>query len=617
MIARLASVIGALLFIGTLVSFQPAVSMWAWRRFDTYPDLQKVREDAASSKLPWRRLAARLAGAAYDEGLRAAAEGDARRQASGFRAAKRNAFLAYLALHGPLFLGWTGLVAASAAAIRGLRKEAIDIDRRLVRFDLSQVGRVGIVLPEGDLPDVAAACEPVCEMLRLDGEEMEVFELIRRTAIEHGPGSSAVDLELGRLPATKAATFRDALAVRRGVLERLHAHRQAGDGVTQALLELREELREMGEATPLRMRGLRLLAAHPRHPASIGYHGSNPGGLALHTVAVVRRGLEMIRAGIVKGPDRNAFVTTLLFHDVGKLVSYEEREDLFVAVDGLHAQNGAMVLGAMAELWQEHGEEDARRILLSVGQEHDPDGIPLSMRSACEPLLAALQEADGSMAAEEGAVSAELLAEAVNAVVTAFPTIVRDMNINGGKLQSKPDGFFDQEKRALFLLEPRFRDELAACLDPAWRKALAISFRRPGGGRAHPGWLSVADALEKDGALPRSIAIGDRRTEVDHNHLVSVAVGKVIFQGAFPVDLEWLRSRVGKDTFEQLTFRWELSRSFPIVAAARGTDIAAWKELHELMRKGDGSKQQPDAAGRKQKKRKGPKDSKEGDVAAA
>lgn len=231
---------------------------------------------------------------------------------------------------------------------------------------------------------------------------------------------------------------------------------------------------------------------------------------------------------------------------------------------------------------------DARRILLVVGNEHDPDAIPLSMRAACEPLLAAVMEADGSVAAAEGAVSAALVAEAVSAVVSAFPSIVRDMNINGGKLSSKPDGFFDQEKRVLFLLEPRFRDELTACLDPVWRKALGISFRRKSG-RAHPGWLAVAEGLDKDGALPRSVVIGERRTEVDGNHLMSVAVGKVIFQGAFPVDLDWLRSRIGKDAFEQLTFHWELNKSFPVVAASRGTDIAAWKELHELLKSGGGN----------------------------
>lgn len=355
MIARFVSVVGALLMVGTMVSFQPAVSMWIWRRYETFPDLDAVRRDTRSSRIPWRSVAVTLAERAYDEGLRAASEPDRTRQGRAFQSAKRDALLAYVALHGPLFIGWTGLVAAGVAAARGLRKEAIDLDDQTVRFDVSHVGRVGIVLPERDLPDLGECPEPACRTLRLDGEGMEVFELIRRTAIEHGPDSAAVEVELSRLPAAKAPAFREAMVARRHVLVQLHEHRKAGDAVMQALLELREELREMGELTPLRMRGLRVLAAHPRHPASIGFHGSEPGGLVLHTVAVVRRGLEMIRTGVVKPAERSALVTALLFHDIGKIVSYEERDGRFVAVDGLHAQNGALVLGAMPELWDEHG----------------------------------------------------------------------------------------------------------------------------------------------------------------------------------------------------------------------------------------------------------------------
>ncbi|MFN7971291.1 MAG: hypothetical protein U0166_02925 [Acidobacteriota bacterium] len=196
MIARIVSVIGGLLVVATLLSFQPPVTMWIWRRFDTFPDLGAVRETARGSRLPWRSVAIGFAEGAYEKGRRAMEEPNLGRQARAFREAKRDAFLAYMALHGPLFLGWAGLVATGVAIARGRRREPIDLDRMLVKFDLSGVGRVGIVLPERELPSMGADVGPACKALQVEGEDLEVFELIRRTAIEHGPASVAVEREI-------------------------------------------------------------------------------------------------------------------------------------------------------------------------------------------------------------------------------------------------------------------------------------------------------------------------------------------------------------------------------------------------------------------------------------
>ena len=606
-------VMGALVMVlvmTSILSVTPAVAARIWARWGGYPDLVVARETVAESILPWRGSAAALVDRAWERATRAAAEPEVNARNRGFLAARRDAVLAYLVLHGPVFLLWGAAIGGLILWSRGAGPQEVDLEVGVLSFDLQGVSRVGLRVAERQLPTLGDV-EPARTSLGLDDEQVEVFEDLRRMAIDAGPGASDLQRELERLPAGLSERFRAALAERSPAVRLLSAYRAAWqdrggkgraslkelprglrrllrEGVPPSLVELREELREMGELTPLVERGLAILAAHPEHPASVGFHGSEPGGLIEHTVAVVRKGLAMMLAGDVAESEREVLAAALVFHDIGKVVSFRVEEGEFVRRDGLHAQNGALILGVLPELWSEHGEEkdggpsDATRLLMSVAHAHDPDEIPMSLRASCEPLLEVMTEADGSVTQLEGPVSRDLLEEALDAVEELFPSVLKDMNINGGKLISMPDGFFDPKEQLLLVRENRFRDELTACLDPLWRRGLQMSFRRRAG-RAHPGWLAVAKRLASRSALPRSVKLKERTVPVDENFLLSALVGKVIYRGLFPVDLGWLRSKVGSGIYEQLTFQWELVQTFPILAVETGTDVAGWKALHQAL----------------------------------
>lgn len=579
--ADLGIVIPGVLLVAALLTRHPVVAERVWQRLGTYPDVTACRTAAASTARPARVLASALAERAEEAAWQAARAASHDARVAGFVTAQTLATGSRLATCIPAFLalGVAGLVLGRIVA----RREPpvpIDLADRLVLLDTSHLGPPTFELAEMDLP-----CPPAPRPR--DGwtaEDTAELARLRELAARQGMNARSVSRELALLPLSRAARLRSALRADPGLSDAdvetyssgrlwmprhwpLRRLRRAG--VAARFLEAREALRRMGELTPVRERLLRIAAAHASWPASMENHGAVEGGLLEHRASILLETIALVRSATVGVRDRGALLTMAAAHDGGKWISFGRGGNRWVRYDGLHAQHTADIVASLPELVADHGD-DARRIVLALGNEYTPDSLPDDFRAACHALVRPIKDIERAVIPAEPDGSID---RAVQEVIGVLPRMVSEMSINRTAGDWQAHGFYEgateRGEETLLLLEAAVRFQLRDYVSQPAQRALGL-WRERRAGELHPGFATIAAALLAVGAIPptvRGVSVTPAMP------LVSLRAGKKPFRGAFPLSLKWLGSRMVAEDLVHLKDGWA-SRGWDVAILGQGVNVA-------------------------------------------
>ncbi len=157
---------------------------------------------------------------------------------------------------------------------------------------------------------------------------------------------------------------------------------------------------------------LAIFAAHHTWPASLSHHGAGTGGLLAHTLRAFR--LVLVHPGASDPQLRQAFLVTVLAHDVGKVLAYAPRATGgYRLVSYYHANRSADLVMA-AGLWREFPLEQVEAILTALRASAAPAVVPIPENAPPDAtrLLQWLSEIDHQAVSEDVADLQRLLAHA-------------------------------------------------------------------------------------------------------------------------------------------------------------------------------------------------------------
>jgi hypothetical protein len=139
-------------------------------------------------------------------------------------------------------------------------------------------------------------------------------------------------------------------------------------------------------------------ALAPRTPGSLKGHDRRAGGLAEHTLDVVKEINRLTRSAPAR--ERALAATLAASHDLGKLLSY--REDAcgtWTAHSSVpHDSIGAQMLAVCPSLRLAFGPCEVEDLLLALHTEHAPDLVPSNSRARVQQFRRWLKEADAAAA---------------------------------------------------------------------------------------------------------------------------------------------------------------------------------------------------------------------------
>lgn len=157
---------------------------------------------------------------------------------------------------------------------------------------------------------------------------------------------------------------------------------------------------------------LAIFAAHDTWPASLAHHGDGTGGLWAHTVRAFR--LALAHPAATDPQLRQAFLVTVLAHDVGKVVAYAPRPTGGYRLASYYHANRSADLVMAAGLWREFPSEQVEAILTALRASAAPSLVPIPENAPPDAtrLLQWLTEIDHQAVSEDVADLQRQLADA-------------------------------------------------------------------------------------------------------------------------------------------------------------------------------------------------------------
>ena len=107
-----------------------------------------------------------------------------------------------------------------------------------------------------------------------------------------------------------------------------------------------------------------IFAAHHAWPASLSHHGDGTGSLLAHTLRAFR--LALAHPGARDPQLRQAFLLTVLAHDVGKVLAYLPRPTGGYRLASYYHANRSADLVMAAGLWREFAPTEVEAILTAL-----------------------------------------------------------------------------------------------------------------------------------------------------------------------------------------------------------------------------------------------------------
>jgi hypothetical protein len=279
---------------------------------------------------------------------------------------------------------------------------------------------------------------------------------------------------------------------------------------------------------------LRIYAAHPECPASIGHHGNVKGGLQLHLSLVMAKTEKLLQISRNANPDLHPDYHQLarwiaLAHDLGKVVAYRRAPSGQWVNTGLpHDRISALLLSAMPSV--RALPDEMRWILIrTVRYYHDKHELPIDTPIVAKKLIELINDAEKLASEEEAAhVKARLKIVAPH-VGPALDRALVALNINHLKF-GPPQGWVCKTYPYLFVLEWQLRETLVAQLPDAIRGELPIMHRETG---LSPLWDHIKQELMARQWLVTTI---DTK-RASHDGFFKCRVDQQLFQMVVALDL--------------------------------------------------------------------------------
>lgn len=144
-----------------------------------------------------------------------------------------------------------------------------------------------------------------------------------------------------------------------------------------------------------------IFAAHHAWPASLSHHGDGTGGLLAHTLRAFR--LALAHPGARDPQLRQAFLLTVLAHDVGKVLAYLPRPTGGYRLASYYHANRSADLLMAAGLWHEFAPTEVEAILSALRASATPSLVPIPENAPPEAtrLLQWLTEIDHQAVSED------------------------------------------------------------------------------------------------------------------------------------------------------------------------------------------------------------------------
>ncbi|NOT57327.1 MAG: hypothetical protein HOP18_22215 [Deltaproteobacteria bacterium] len=157
---------------------------------------------------------------------------------------------------------------------------------------------------------------------------------------------------------------------------------------------------------------LAIFAAHQTWPASLSHHGDGTGGLLAHTLRAFR--LALAHPAATDPALRQAFLLTVLAHDVGKVLAYAPRPTGGYRLASYYHANRSADLVMAAGLWRECAPGQVEAILTALRASAAPSVVPIPENAPPEAtrLLHWLSEIDHQAVSEDVADLQRQLAQA-------------------------------------------------------------------------------------------------------------------------------------------------------------------------------------------------------------